>query len=153
MRAPALGLGSGVPLIENTAILPYLGRRVGLWPTDPLAEARALAVIGFFAASVHPAHAQIARPERYTDDSAGLAGIQAKGRDTFFGYLAQIDAMLAGRQWLDERYSVLDAYAFVFFNWGVFRQLPMPRLAHYAAHAQRMRSRPAVQCVLAREQA
>ena len=53
-RVPVLGLDNGQPLAENTAILPYLGKRFGLWPSDPLTEARALSLIGFFAASVHP---------------------------------------------------------------------------------------------------
>ncbi len=63
-RVPALKLDNGEPLAENTAILPYLGKRFGLWPSDPMAEAKALSLIGFFAASVHPAHAHVGRPER-----------------------------------------------------------------------------------------
>jgi glutathione S-transferase len=67
-RVPVLRLDNGEPLAENTAILPYLGKRFGLWPTDPIAEAKALSLIGFFAASVHPAYAHVGRPERYSAD-------------------------------------------------------------------------------------
>src|SRR5262252_6278757 len=98
-RVPALKLDGGEPLAENTAILPYLGKRFGLWPNDPLAEARALSLIGFFAASVHPAHAHVGRPERYAADAATFPAIKAKGLETFHAYLKQIDGMLAGRDW------------------------------------------------------
>src|SRR5581483_4567768 len=101
-RVPALLLDSGEPLAENTAILPYLGNRFGLWPKDPLAEARALSLIGFFAASVHPAHAHISRPERYASDKSYFPDIQAQGRKTFQLHLEQIDQRLAGREWLSD---------------------------------------------------
>ena len=90
-RVPALRLDGGEAITENTAILPYLGKRFGLWPKDPLAETRALSLIGFFAASVHPAHAHISRPERYATDTShfpehpgdrpqGLPRLPAAGR-------------------------------------------------------------------------
>ena len=110
-RVPVLGLDSGEPLAENTAILPYLGKRFGLWPTDSAGEAKALSLIGFFAASVHPAHAHVGRPERYASD------------------------------------SVLDPYGFVFYTWGVRRELPMAELKNYTAFKDRMLKRPAVQRV------
>ena len=69
-RVPALILDDGEPLAENTAILPYLGKRFGLWPTDPIAEARVLSLIGFLAASVHPSVAHMWRPDRYAGDPA-----------------------------------------------------------------------------------
>jgi glutathione S-transferase len=150
-RVPALKLDDDAPLTENTAILPYLGKRFGLWPTDPVKEARALSVIGFFAASVHPAHAHIGRPERYTEDKSAFPGLQAMGKKTFHEYLKQIDAMYADREWLSDRYSVLDPYAFVFYVWGIRRELPVSELKNYSALKNRMLQRPAVQRVLADE--
>jgi len=150
-RVPALKLDDGSPLTENTAILPYLGKRFGLWPKDPLKEARALSVIGFFASSVHPAHTHIGRPERFTEDKAALPGLQAMGKKTFHEYLKQIDGMYAGREWLSDQYSVLDPYALVFYAWGKRRELPVAELKHYSAAKDRMVKREAVQRVLADE--
>jgi glutathione S-transferase len=150
-RVPALRLDSGEAITENTAILPYLGKRFGLWPKDALAETRALSLIGFFAASVHPAHAHIGRPERYAADSAAFPTIQEAGRKTFHGYLKQIDGMLAGREWLSDRYSVLDPYGLVFYSWGVRRELPMAELSNYGAFKDRMLKRPAVARVVENE--
>ena len=150
-RVPLLQLDNGDPLAENTAILPYLGKRFGLWPKDGTAEAKALSTIGFFAASVHPAHAHIGRTERYTEDKSAFPGIQAMGKKSFHEYVKQIDGMYAGREWLSDKYSVLDPYAFVFYAWGVRRELPMAELKNYSALKDRMLKRPAVQRVVADE--
>ena len=143
-RVPALRLDNGEPLAENTAILPYLGKRFGLWPTEAAAEAKALSTIGFFASSVHPAHAHVGRPERYTTDTSAYPGIKEAGLKTFHGYLKQTDTMLDGREWLSDRYSVLDPYGFVFYTWGVRRELPMGELKNYTAFKDRMVKREAV---------
>src|SRR5258708_6776575 len=127
-RVPALKLDDGSPLTENTAILPFLGKRFGFWPTDPLKEARALSTVGFFATSVHPAHGHIGRPERYTEDKSAFPGIQAMGKKSFHEYLKQIDTMYAGREWLSDKYSVLDPYALVFYAWGNRPDLPVAGL-------------------------
>ncbi len=150
-RVPALKLDDGSPLTENTAILPFLGKRFGLWPTDPIKEAKALSIVGFFASSVHPAHGHIGRPERYTEDKSAFPGIQAMGKKSFHDYLKQIDALYAGREWLSGEYSVLDPYALVFYTWGVKRELPVAELKHYTALKDRMAKRPAVQRVVADE--
>ena len=150
-RVPVLRLDDGAPLSENTAILPYLGKRFGLWPSDATAEAKALSLIGFFATSVHPAHAHVGRPERYTADTSAFPGIKDMGLKTFHSYLKQINGMLAGREWLSDRYSVLDPYAFVFYTWGVRRELPMPELKNYSAHKDRLLKRPAAGRVVADE--
>ena len=150
-RVPVLRLDNGEPLAENTAILPYLGKRFGLWPTEPVAEAKALSLIGFFAASVHAAHAHVGRPERYAADPAAFPTLKETGLKAFHGYLQQIDGMLAGRDWFSDRYSVVDPYGFVFYTWGVRRELPVRELANYTALVQRMLQRPAVRKVVEEE--
>ena len=147
-RVPALLLDDGTPLTENTAILPYLGKRFGLWPKDAKAEAQALSFIGYCASTVHPAHAHISRPERYTADKGAFPGIQEQGKKSFFDYLKQIDGKLAGRQWVSDQYSVADPYAFTFYTWGVRRELPMAELKNYGAHKDRMLQRAAVKRVV-----
>jgi glutathione S-transferase len=147
-RVPALLLDNGEPLTENTAILPYLGKRFGLWPKDPIAEAKALSMIGYFASSVHPAHAHISRPERYATDKSYFPDIQEQGKKTFHGYLKQIDGMLGGRQWFSDQYSVLDPYGFLFYTWGLRRELPVGELKNYTAFKDRMLQRPAVRRVV-----
>jgi len=150
-RVPLLHLDNGEYLAENTAILPYLGKRFGLWPNDSLAEAKALSLIGFFAASVHPAHAHVGRPERYTPDTNAHASIREAGLKMFHTHLQQIDSMLSGREWFGDKYSVLDPYGLVFYTWGVRRELPVGELKNYTAFKERMIKRPAVAKILEQE--
>ena len=147
-RVPAIKLDGGEPIAENTAILPYLGKRFGLWPSDPVAEAKALSLIGYFAATVHPAHAHVGRPERYASDPALYPNIKETGLKSFHGYLKQIDGIINGREWFSDRYSVVDPYAFVFYTWGARRDLPVGELKNYTAFKDRMLKRPAVQRVV-----
>jgi glutathione S-transferase len=150
-RVPTLVLDSGEPLAENTAILPYLGKRFGLWPTDVIAEARVLSLIGFLASSVHPSVAHMWRPERYSTDQSAFPAIQDAGRKTFDGYLEQIDGKLAGRRWFSDQYSVVDPYLLVFYVWGLRRGFPMQDLKNFTALKDRMLQRPAALHVLAKE--
>jgi glutathione S-transferase len=151
-RVPVLRLDDGTPLAENTAILPYLGKRFGLWPNGQVDEAEALSRIGFFAATVHPAYAHVGRPERYSADPATFPALKEMGLKAFHGYLKQIDGMLAGREWFLDGYSVIDPYGLVFYSWGVRRELPMSELKNYTAFKDRMLQRPAVRRALEDEE-
>jgi glutathione S-transferase len=150
-RVPALGLDDGEFISENTAILPFLGKRFGLWTNDPVAEAKMMSFIGWVASSVHPAQAHIGRPERYASDPAAHANLRETGKKVFHGYLQEIDRLYAGKQWLFDKYSVADPYAFVLYTWGVRRELPMGEMKNYTAFKDRMLQRPAVQRVVADE--
>src|SRR5258707_7634245 len=65
-RVPVLGLYDGAPLAENTAILPYLGERVGVLPTDSLAGSTAPSLICFFAPTAPSGHIPICPTPRFT---------------------------------------------------------------------------------------
>jgi len=93
---------------------------------------------------VHPAHAHFGRPERYASDPAAIANVKEVGLKSFHGYLKDLDGMLAGREWLGDQYSVLDAYGVVFYVWGVRRGLPMQEMKNFTAFKDRMARREAV---------
>ena len=107
-----------------------------------------MSTVGFFASSVHAAHAHVGRPERYAADKAAQEDVKAMGLKSFHGYLKEIDGSLAGREWLGDKYSVVDPYALVFYAWGIRRELPMGELKHYTAFRDRMLKRPAVKRVI-----
>ena len=153
-KVPALKLDDGRVITENVAIQTYIARMhpdAQLLPVDPVGEAQALSLMSFFATTVHPIFGRFWRPERSTDDSSAHGGIKAKARVMFFDYLREIDGLLVGRPWFFERFTTVDAYAFVFYTWGQRVTLPVHELAAYSAHKDRMLGRPAVQHVLARE--
>ena len=148
-RVPALVLDDGSSLTENTAILPYLAKRFGLWPDiSPEQEARALELIGYLASSVHVSFSLIGRAERYIDDRTAHSGINAKGRQLFAEHLARIDSRLDGRNSFFEQFNVVDAYAFVFFLWGFKRGFNVSGLANYRRLYDTVLDRPAVQRTL-----
>ncbi len=147
-RVPALGLDNGEFISENAAILPFLGKRFGLWTIDPVQEAKMMSFIGWVASSVHPAQAHIGRPERYASDPATHDNLRETGKKVFHGYLKEIDAMYAGKEWLFDKFSVADPYAFVLYTWGVRRDIPMSEMKNYTAFKDRMLQRPAVQRVV-----
>lgn len=153
-KVPALKLEDGTVITENIAIQMYIARiypKAQLLPSDPIGEARALSLMSFFATTVHPVFGRFYRPERSSDDSAAHSSIKAKARAVFFDHLREIDTLLLGRDWFFERFSTVDAYAFVFYSWAQRVDLPVHDLGAYSAHKNRMLGRPTVQRVLARE--
>ena len=155
-RVPALQLGEQI-LTECVAILFYLADthpEKNLLPNEPWARAQALSLGSFFTSSVHAGAAAGAfRPERFTDDEAARQGVAKKCRETFQGYMGELDVMLQTKTYLlGDEYSVFDSYALVFFRWGNRMKLDMKGLfPAYHRHTQLMLTRPAVQRVLQNE--
>lgn len=142
-------------LTENVAILDYVARlapEAGLLPDDAFDMAHALSMTAWFASTVHITGRMARAPFWFTPDEAAHAPLRTEGAIRFEANLRKIDAMLGGRDWLvGGRLSVADAYALVFYAWGVAGDYPMAEMANYSALARRMAERPGVQRAMARE--
>ena len=153
-KVPALVTDRGV-LTEAVAILAYVARsfpEAGLLPEEPLEMARCLSHMAYLSNTVHPAFTHIVRPGRFATDPAAHDSLRETGRRNAWGFLQEMDALLAGGEWvLGQRYSVADPYTLVIYGWGRHNRMPVEQLTHYSEFKDRMSRRPAVQRVIARE--
>jgi glutathione S-transferase len=142
-------------LTESVAILSYIGRRfpaAHLLPADPLQEAQCLSTVAWFATTVHPSFSHHVRPERHAAGELAQGSVRDIGRKAFWANCQEIDSLLAGKDWMmGSQYTVCDAYALLFYWWGVRVHLPMHELPHLTRVKERMLQRPAVRRILERE--
>jgi len=154
-KIPALRTPEGV-LTESVAILTYIARsfpQARLLPEEPIDMARCISHMAWLSNTVHPAFTHIVRPGRFANDDAAHANLQATGRENAWRLLQELDALLAGREWvLGSRHSVADPYTLVIYGWGKGHSMPVERLANYTAFKERMLRRPAVRRALEREE-
>lgn len=154
-KIPALRTDEGM-LTENVAILTYIARsfpQARLLPEKPIDMARCLSHIAWLSNTVHPAFTHIVRPGRFATDEAVYDDLRATGRENTSKLLEELDALLAGREWmLDSRYSVADPYTLVIYGWGKGHGMLVEQLANYTAFKNRMLHRPAVRRMLEREE-
>lgn len=146
-KVPALSV-DGKVLVENTAILTYLGRKFPdkkLMPSDPSEEARCIGTMCWFSSVVHPSYQRLHRPERFAEGEAAHAGVKENGKKMFFANLQEIDAMIQGNDWVMGReFTAVDPYALVFYGWAARSGLPVGDLKAYSAWRERMMNRPSV---------
>ena len=139
-------------LVENTAILTYLARRFPdkkLMPADPAEEARCIGTMCWFSSVVHPSYQRAHRPERFAEGETAATAVKENGKKSFWANCQEIDAMIAGHDWvMGSAYTLVDPYALVFYGWGARGGFPMKDLRAYTAWQERMMNRPTVRkCV------
>ena len=154
-RVPALVTPDGA-ITETIAILTYIARRypeAHLLPWEaPERLARAYKMMSWFATSVQVSFSQIFRGARFSDDPETLAELKRAGATRFALALDELESLAPAQGWLVGRdFSVVDAYATVFWRWGPRLSLNMDAYPHWGAHAQRVLARPSAQQVLAAE--
>lgn len=157
---PVLKEDDGWVLTQAGAILDYLAHKhpeAGLTGGDSLrAKAEAHRWSSFFTSDMHAAFWPVFMPFRYTTDESAeaRAKVKAAGQEIARKQFAALNAHLAGREWILDGRSVIDAYAFPMIRWGA--KLLEGGLGSYPNVARlhdRLAADPAVQRVLARESA
>ena len=146
---PLLELADGSRHTEGGALLQYLA---DLDPAQALigavGSARRLQVLqwlGFVATELHKAFSPWLW-HKETADSTRQA-VKAKLAQRF----AELDAHLAGQDFLAGEYSVADAYAYTIVNWCKFLGLSLQPYPALRAYQARVEARPAVQAALKAE--
>ncbi|MEX6505546.1 glutathione S-transferase family protein [Jiella sp. M17.18] len=158
-RVPALADGDTV-ITENPAILRYVTRlhpEAGLWPDDPLADARCAEWLAFLSSGLHPSYAHIRRAERYATDPDAQIDVTETGRRATRVYWQMAEEKLAGSGdafAAGDTLSVADFYLMVFWTWGrgpVLGYDMAKDFPAWTALVRRLAERPAVRAVFARE--
>lgn len=156
-RVPALATERGI-LTETPAILAYIAQS---FPAarlaaldDPFEFAKAQAFNGYLSSTVHVAHAHGRRGARWADEASSHADMQRKVPANMLECFGLIETGLLKGPWvMGEAYSICDPYLFTLTGWLDADKVDLGRLPRVKAHFERMKARPAVAKVVAREDA
>ncbi len=140
-QVPVLEDG-GLILRDSQAILAYLARRYdlsGTWlPDDAEGLGRVQQWLSFAANEIHHG-ANLARLHVLLSVPLDLAAVQAKARDA----LAQLDARLDGRDWLElDRPTVADLACFPYAALAPEGRVPLDPYPHLQAWIGRVKALP-----------
>ncbi|MDA0688063.1 MAG: glutathione S-transferase [Proteobacteria bacterium] len=151
-RVPALVTERGI-LTETPAILAFLAQS---FPAsnmaaldDPFEFAKMQEFNAYLCATVHVAHAHRVRGNRWVDDDAAIAAMQAKVPQTMRECFQLIeDTMFTGPWVRGENYSICDPYLFTISTWLKGDSVDVDDFPAIAEFQRKMRERSAVQRVL-----
>ena len=143
----------GEPLTENVAILTWLA---GAFPEKKLLPAgknaiKALSLMAWCASGLHPPLTRIFDPARYCSVPGSEESVRKLAVGEVIRNFKVVDDMLAGKEWMFDHWTAVDAYLFwVWRRFGIFK-IEIPSFPNYAAHGERMVKRDSVKRALAFE--
>ena len=155
-RVPALVTDHGT-LTETPAILAFIAQSfpaAKLIPADPWSFAQVQSFNSYLCSTVHVAHAHGGRGTRWADDPVALEAMKKKVTQNMADCFALIEREMVRGPWvLGETYSIADPYLYTISGWLKADSVEVAQFAKVSAHRAKMEARPAVQRVLAVEQA
>jgi glutathione S-transferase len=140
-QVPLLELEPGETLSENGAILQFIAERypeAGLAPRDAWGRSRLQEWLSFIGSELHKALFYPLLDENACEGAKAYALEKAASR---FGWL---QARLAGREFLLERFSVADAYLFAVLNWSAVTPVNLATWPTIRAYHASLLQRPSV---------
>ena len=156
-RVPALVTDRGI-LTETPAMLAYIAQsfpQAGLAPLDdPFAFAQVQSFNSYLCATLHVAHAHKLRGARWATEESSFADMKRMIPKSVGACFALIERnMLKGPWVMGESYTICDSYLYTVALWLEGDGVDLASLPKVADHRKRMSERPAVQKVLAEENA
>jgi glutathione S-transferase len=156
-RVPALVTDRGI-LTETPAMLAYIAQsfpQAGLAPLDdPFAFAQVQSFNSYLCATLHVAHAHKLRGARWATEDSSFADMKRMIPKSVGACFALIERnMLRGPWVMGESYTICDPYLYTVALWLEGDGVDLANLPKVADHRKRMSERPAVQKVLAEENA
>lgn len=154
-RVPALVTDHGT-LTETPAVLAYIAQSfpaANLAPLDnPFAFAEIQSFNSYLCSTVHVNHAHKMRGTRWADEESSLADMKCKVSTTMADSFDLIEnGMFKGPWVMGESYSIADPYLFTLAGWLEGDGVDSAKFPKIHDHMSRMKSRDAVQKVLASE--
>jgi glutathione S-transferase len=149
-QVPALDVGDGQVLTENSAVLQYVADRfpdARLAPANGLERARLQQWLGFIGTELHKAVFIPLLDTRSND------AVKAYAKDKAALRLQVLSAHLTGREFLLDRFSVADAYLVTVLNWAAFTGVDLAAWPAVRDYQQRVQARPSVARAMQEESA
>lgn len=154
-KVPAVALGD-VVMTENAAILWFLHQNhpdAGLLPRsgDALQDHKGLIDLVWCSGTIHPIVRQVRMPMKWTTGES--EGVRADGIAKLRLECGKISDRIGEGWWYGSTWSIIDTYLYWAYSTAEKGGFPLGEFPVLAAHAERVRARPAFARVLAREQA
>ena len=152
-QVPAL-IVDGKLVTQVMAIIDFLNNQflqARLLPTEAMARAEVLSTLAWMNNTVHPTFTRVFRPERFaTEDSK--AAVKETALEQFKSYLAEIDALVKGKQFIaGNQLTGADCYALAFIRWAGLARINPQDYANYWAYVQEIAALPVISRIMQKE--
>jgi glutathione S-transferase len=147
-QVPVLRTDAGDLVTENPVVLQAVADRypeAGLAPAGGAARYRLQQWLNFITSELHKLVFTPLLDARSND------GAKAYARDKAEPRFAYVDAALAGREFVLDRFTVADCYLVTVLNWARFAGVELARWPAVQAYFERLQQRPSVATAFAEE--